>query len=185
MNQRYQAGFAKPLVNQLIAILQRDQQAALDLANSARPAGRTLKPFAAFYKEAGTVQNWPAIVLVAPEVAFDANSDADLRTETLRFICAMAIAGTDPEWLAEDALDYLRAVDMVLTSAPLGDFYLPLTIDHRTVPDGATAGLDPDVSKVQDLRIVRHDLGVLVTRARGAGLARGPQIEFVIELEEK
>ena len=40
MNPRYQAGFAKPLVNQLIAILQRDQQAALDIVNAARPAGR-------------------------------------------------------------------------------------------------------------------------------------------------
>jgi len=185
MNARYQAGFAKPLVNQLIAIMQRDQQAALDLVNAARPAGRALKPFAAFYKEAGTVQNWPAVVLVAQEVAFDADSDADLRAQTLRFLCAMAITGTDSEWLAEDALDYLRAMDMVLTSAPLGDFYLPLAIDHRTVPDGATSGLDPDVSKLQDLRIVRHDLGVLVTRARGAGLARGPQIELVIELEER
>ncbi|MBZ5545367.1 MAG: hypothetical protein LAO07_17075 [Acidobacteriia bacterium] len=185
MNVRYQAGFAKPLVNQLIAILQRDQQAALDIVNAARPAGRALKPFAAFYKEAGTVQNWPAIVLVAQEVAFDANSDADLRTQSIRFICAMAITGTDPEWLAEDALDYLRAVDTVLTSAPLADFCLPLAIDHRTVPDGTTTGLDPDISKVQDLRIVRHDLGVLVTRARGAGLARGPQIEFVVEMEER
>jgi hypothetical protein len=185
MNQRYQAQFAKPLVNQLIAILQRDQQAALDIANATRPAGRALKPFGAFYKEAGTVQNWPALVLVAQEVAFDSNSDADLRTQSIRFICAMAITGTDPEWLAEDALDYLRVVDTVLTSAPLGDFYLPLSIDHRTVPDGETAGLDPNISKVQDLRIVRHDLGVLVTRARSAGLARGPQIEFVIEMEER
>ena len=185
MNTRYQAGFAKPLVNQIIAILQRDQQAALEIVNAARPAGRALKPFAAFYKEAGTVQNWPALVLVAQETAFDAVSDPDLRTETLRFICAMAITGTDPEWLAEDALDYLHVVDMVLTSAPLGDFYLPLATDHRTVPEGETAGLEASVSKILDLRIVRHDLGVLVTRARGAGLARGPQIEFVIELEER
>ena len=36
MNARYQATFAKPLVNQLIAILQRDQQAALDIVNAAR-----------------------------------------------------------------------------------------------------------------------------------------------------
>jgi hypothetical protein len=184
MTPRYQAKFAKPLVNQLIAILQRDQQAALDIVNAARPAGRALKPFAAFYKEAGTVQNWPALVLVAQEVAFDSNSDADLRTQTLRFICAMAITGTDPEWLAEDALDYLRAVDTVLTSAPLGDFYSALAIDHRTVPDGQTTGLDPSVSKVLDLRIIRHDLGMLVSR-RGGGLARGPQIEFVIEMEER
>jgi hypothetical protein len=184
MNQRYQARFAKPLVNQLIAILQRDQQAALDILNAGRPAGRELLPFKAFYKEAGTVQNWPAIVLVAQDVAFDANSDADLRTESVRFICAMAITGTDPEFLAEDAMDYLRAVDIVLTSAPLGEFYTPLAIDHRTVPDGTTTALDASVSKVLDLRVTRHDLGVLVSR-RGGTLARGPQIEFVVEMEER
>jgi len=184
MNARYEAGFSKPLVNQLIAVLQRDQQAALDIVNAGRPPGRELKPFAAFHKEVGTVQNWPAVVLVAQEIAFDSASDADLRTQTLRFICALAITGTDPEWLAEDAMDYLRAVDMVLTSLPLADFYTPLMIDHRTVPDGETAGLDSAVSKIQDLRIIRHDLGALVAR-RGGALARGPQIEFVIEMEER
>jgi hypothetical protein len=185
MNQRYQAGFAKPLVNQLIAILQRDQQAALDIVNAARPAGRQLKPFAAFHKEAGTVQNWPAIVLVPQETSFDTNSDDDLRTQSVRFVCAMAITGADPEWLAEDALDTLRAVDMVLSSAALGDFYQALSIAHRTVPGGVTTPLDPNTTRVLDLRITRHDLGVLVSRARGAGLARGPQIEFVVEMEER
>jgi hypothetical protein len=184
MIARYQAQFAKPLVNQLIAIIQRDQQAALDIVNTGRPAGRQLKPFAAFHKEVATVQNWPALVLVAQEISFDSDSDLDLRTQTLRFICAMAVTGTDPDWLAEDAMDYLRAVDVVLTSAPLADFYTPLPIAHRTVPGGETGGLDPAVSKIQDLCVLRHDLGTLVGR-RGGGLARGPQIEFLIELEER
>ncbi len=184
MTPRYQAQFAKPLVNQLLAIIQRDQQAALDVVNAGRPPGRDLKPFAAFHKEAAPIQNWPALVLVAQEDAFDANADADLRTQTLRFFCAAAVSGTDPEWLAEDAMDYLRVLDMVLTSAPLGDFYEPLPLNHRTVPDGTTAGLDAEVAKVQDLRVIRHDLGALVAR-RGGALARGPQIEFVIDLEER
>jgi hypothetical protein len=184
MNARYQAKFAKPLANQLIAILQRDQQAALEIVNGERPPGRDLKPFAAFHKEAAPIQNWPALVLVAQENSFDSGSDADLRTQSVRFFCALAITGTDPEWLAEDAMDYLRAVDIVLTSAPLADFYLPLAIDHRTVPSGETSGLDSALSKLLDLRITRHDLGALVAR-RGGALARGPQIEFVIELEER
>lgn len=184
MIQRYQAQFAKQLVNQLIAILQRDQQAALAIINTTRPPGRTLNPFAAFFKEASPIQNWPALVLVSRTTQFDQISDADLRTQTHTFFCALAISGTDPEWLADDAMDYLRAVDIVLTSAPLGDFYLPLAISHRTMPTGQTTGLDSTVSKIQDLRITRHDMGALVAR-RGGALARGPQIEFVIELEEK
>ncbi|MGD0693714.1 MAG: hypothetical protein ABSB82_02550 [Terriglobia bacterium] len=184
MTQRYQAQFAKQLVNQLIAILQRDQQAALAVINASRPPGRTLNPFAAFFKEAAPIQNWPAIVLVARTAQFDQASDADLRTQTHAFFCAMAISGTDPEWLADDAMDYLHAVDIVLTSVPLGDFYLPLPISHRTVPSGQTSGLSSAVSKIQDLRVTRHDMGALVAR-RGGTLARGPQIEFVIELEER
>ncbi len=184
MQARYQSGFTKPLVNQLLAILERDQQAALDQVNAGRPSGRGLLPFKAFYKEAAPIQNWPALVLMAPETTFDLNSDPDLRTESVRFVCALAITGSDPEWLADDAMDYLRTVDIVLSSAPLADFYVPLTVSHRTLPGGATAGLNPAVSKILDLRITRHDLGTLVAR-RGGALARGPQIEFLIELEER
>ena len=184
MTQRYQAKFAKTLVNQLIAILQRDQQSALDLINAGRPAGRALKPFEAFHKEAAPIQNWPALVLVAQATQFDADSDADLRSQSVNFFCALALTGADPEWLSEDAMDYLRAVDMVLTSAPLSDFYAALPIAHTTVPGGTTAPLDPAVSKVEDLRVTRHNMGALVTR-RGGALARAPQIEFVIEVEER
>lgn len=184
MTPRYQAQFAKTLVNQLIAILQRDQQSALDVINAGRPAGRALKPFKAFHKEAAPIQNWPALVLVAQQTSFDAASDADLRSQSVNFFCALALTGTDPEWLSEDAMDYLRAVDMVLTSAPLSDFYAALPISHSTVPGGTTAPLDPAVSKVEDLRVTAHNMGALVAR-RGGSLARGPQIEFVVEVEER
>ncbi len=183
MTLLYAAQFAKPLINQLIAVLQRDQQSALDIINASRPAGRELVPFTAFFKEAAPIQNWPALVLVAQQTTFDPNTDIGLRTETVQFFCAMALSGTDPEWLAEDAMDYLRAVDMVLTSAPLSDFYLALPIAQTTVPGGVTTGL-PATAKIQDLRVTRHNLGSLVTRRSGA-FARGPQIEFEVEMEEQ
>lgn len=184
MIPEYDAQFAKPLVNQLLAILQRDQQTALDLVNADRPAGRELKPFAAFHKEAAPIQNWPALVLVVQQTSFDAASDSGLRTESVHFFCAFALTGTDPEWLSEDAMDYLRAVDIILTSVPLSDFYASLSISHVTVPGGTTKPLDPAVSKVKDLRVEEHNLGALVTR-RGGAMARGPQISFVVELEER
>ena len=185
MQARYQSGFTKPLVNQLIAILERDQQAALDIVNADRWEDRALLPFTAFYKnEATPIQNWPALVIIARETTFDLSSDPDLRTESVRFVCALAITGSDPEWLADDAMDYLRTVDIVLSSAPLADFYAPLTVVHGTIPGGETSGLDPTVAKILDLRITRHDLGTLVARCGGAS-ARGPKIEFLIELEER
>jgi len=183
MTQRYQAGFAKQLVNQLIAIVQRDQQAALNIVNGTRPSDRALVPLAGFFKEAAPIQNWPALVLVAQRTQFDPAADIGLRDETHTCFCTLAISGADPEWLADDAMDYLRAVDIVLTSVPLGDFYLPLPIIHPTVPGGQTTGLNPAVSKMQDLRITGHELGALVRR-RGGALTRSPEIEFEIELEE-
>jgi hypothetical protein len=184
MTPQYSAQFAKPLVNQLIAVWQRNKKPAVGWVRAARPAGRALQPIAMFYKEAAPVQNWPALVLVAQQTTFDAASDEDLRTQTVRFFCALALTGTDPEWLAEDAMDYLRALDMVLTSASLSDFYSPLPINHVTVPGGTTTPLDPAVSKVQDLFVLEHDLGAMV-KARGGALARSPQISFVIEMEER
>ena len=183
MKPTYQAQFAKQVVNQLIAIVQRDQQAALAIVNAARPADRPLNPFVGFYKEVTAVQNWPAIVLVAHSTAFDSGADIALRSETLQFFCVLGITGTDPEWLADDAMDYLHAVNMVLTSAPLSDFYVPLPIVHETVPGGQTAGLNAAVSKVRDLRITGHDLGGLMRR--GGRLAREPGIAFVVEMEEE
>jgi hypothetical protein len=183
MTPKYSAQFSKPLVNQLIAILQRDQQAALDIVNAGRPAGRALLPFAAFFKEAAPIQNWPSLVLVAQQTQFDPNGDIGLRSETIQFFCALAISGADPEWLAEDAMDYLRAVDSVLVSAPLSDFYLALPIAQTTAPGGVTTGL-PASSKIQDLRVTRHDLGALVRR-RGGSFSRGPQIDFEVEVEEQ
>jgi hypothetical protein len=179
----YQAQFAKPLVNQLIAVFQRDQAAALAVVNATRPATRPLHAFAAFHKEAAPIQNWPALVLVAQDVSFDAASDLGLRTQSIRFFCALGVTGTDPEWLADDAMDYLRVADIILSSLALSNFYQPLPVAHRTLPGGTTEGISPSAAKILDLRITRHDLGALVSRRSGA-LARGPQIEFVIELAE-
>jgi len=183
MTPTYQAQFEQQLVNQLIAIVQRDQAAALAIVNATRPADRLLTPFAGFYKEAAAVQNWPAIVLLAQRTAFDPYADIGLRSQIVQFYCVIGITGTDPEWLAADAMDTMHAVDTLLSSIPLSDFYARLPITHPTVPSGTTAGLNPAVSKVQDLRITSHDLGALTRR--GGMLARAAQMEFVIEVEEQ
>ncbi len=179
----YQAQFARPLVDQLIAILQRDQQAALDLVNATRPASRALGPFVGFYKEASAVQNAPAIVVAAQQIAFDPQADIGLRAETVQMSCTLFVPGTDPEWLVEDTMDYARAVDMVLTSAALADFYLPLPIALSTAPSGTTSGLSA-TSHLLDLRVTQHHWSELTTR-RGAGTLRQAQIEFVVEMEEQ
>ena len=53
----YNATFAKPLVNQLIAIIQRDQASALGIVNP------SLSPIAEFHKGPGTRTAFPWLVV--------------------------------------------------------------------------------------------------------------------------
>lgn len=79
-------------------------------------------------------------------------------------------------------MDYVHAVDIVLTSAPMSDFYLQLPIALSTAPSGTTTGLSA-TSHIKDLRIVSHDLGELTRR--GGTLTRSAQIEFVVQMDEQ
>src|ERR1019366_9717775 len=59
--QAHNAQFGKPLVNQLIAIIQRDQAAALTVVNAARAmdGNQPLGPIAEFHKGPGVRTGWP------------------------------------------------------------------------------------------------------------------------------
>ena len=61
----YNATFAKPLVNQLIAIIQRDQASALGIVNP------SLSPIAEFHKGPGTRTAFPWLVVSVDSLRFD------------------------------------------------------------------------------------------------------------------
>src|SRR2546422_1787961 len=64
----YNALFAKPLLNQLIAILQRDQAAAISVVNPA------LVPINEFHKGPGARTAFPWLTLAADSTEFDRES---------------------------------------------------------------------------------------------------------------
>jgi len=143
--QAYQAQFAKPLVNQLIAIIQRDQASALGVINAARAAdgNQPLSPIAEFHKGAGPRTGWPWLYLEIGPTNFERGDDKTTRHQQVRVNLALDTGQYDQEMAQEDAQDYARLIDMIVTSAgpwpALGDWTASLPIQHETVPSGATA----------------------------------------------
>ena len=84
--QAYNAQFAKPLVNQLIAIIQRDQAAALSVINAARAVNgnQPLTPIAEFHKGPGPRTGWPWLSLEIGPTNFDRGADKAIRHHELR-----------------------------------------------------------------------------------------------------
>jgi len=143
--QAYSAQFAKPLANQLIAIIQRDQASALSVINAARAAdgNQPLVPLGEFRKGPGARLGWPWLSLEIGPTNFEHGDDKATRHHEVRLSLALATGQYDQEMAQEDAQDYARLLDMIITSAgpwpSLRDWTTPLPIQHETVPNGVTA----------------------------------------------
>jgi hypothetical protein len=144
-NQAYQAQFAKPLVNQIIAIIQRDQASALAVINAARAVDGNppLSAIAEFHKGPAPRTGWPWLYLEIGPTNFERGDDKTTRHHEVRVTLALDTGQYDQEMAQEDAQDYARLLDMIITSAGpwpcLGDWTTPLPIQHETVPSGLTA----------------------------------------------
>jgi hypothetical protein len=142
--QAYNAQFAKPLVNQLIAIIQRDQTSALAVVNAARATNGNppLAPVAEFHKGPGPRTAWPWLYLEIASTNFDRDADKAMRRYQVRINLALDTGQYDQEMAQEDAQDYALLLDMIISSAgpwpSLNDWTTSLPIQHETVPSGAT-----------------------------------------------
>jgi hypothetical protein len=140
----YNAQFAKPLVNQIIAIIQRDQISALSVINAARAAdgNQPLAAIAEFHKGPGPRTGWPWLSLEIGATNFERGDDKTTRHDQVRINLALDTGQYDQEMAQEDALDYARLLDMIITSAgpwpSLGDWTTSLPIQHETVPSSTT-----------------------------------------------
>ena len=158
--QAYHAQFAKPLVNQLIAIIQRDQAAALAVINSARAidGNQPLAPIVEFHKGPGPRTGWPWLYLEIGPTNFERGEDKSIRHYEVRINLALDAGQYDQEMAQEDAQDYARLLDLIISSAgpwpSLNDWTAFLPIQHETVPSGTTA---PNaVGTVNDVFIESH-----------------------------
>lgn len=143
--QAYQAQFAKPLINQLMAIIQRDQNSALSVVNAVRVASGNplLTPIEEFHKGPGPRTGWPWLTLEIGPTNFERGDDRTTRHYQVRIDLALDTGQYDQEMAQEDAQDYAWLLDMIVTSAgpwpSLSDWTTSLPIRHETVPGGTTA----------------------------------------------
>ncbi|MGH9355055.1 MAG: hypothetical protein ACRD10_02900 [Terriglobia bacterium] len=151
----WNAQFSKPLVNQTIALVQRDQSAAVVLVNS------SLMQIGEFHKGPGARTALPWLTISADKTEFDSVSPY---TRSYRSMLALDldVGQFDGELARDNAQDYARVLDTIVTTATGADWITPLPIQHETVPAGVTS---PVVAgSVKEVFVESHRYG-LVTQA--------------------
>jgi len=179
---QYRAFFASAIAEQAIALLERDIAGALALATP--PAARPAYPAFVSYKKAldNTPVNPPEAIVAVRSSAFS-REDNNYREQVHRLMVRPFLADQDPQFAAQAAYDYIRAIDQVLTSATMADWASQLAIAHPTRAAGAqTPGLASIGGKVLDVWIESHDYGVLWSGPQGFGVM--PTLTAVIEVVE-
>ncbi len=179
---KFAAKYTKPLVRQLIGILSRDIQAALD--DVAGGAG-ILPAFQEWDLATVPTKNFPACVVVPHSVEFSPESQQALQ-ESIRLSIAVAVTHQDPSACAEIVQDYVRAVDEVLNSAwwlTEGDFYsTTLALPSPPyAPVSTTPGLQG--ASLKRLFVAGHEYDEL-RRLRAGMFATAATLVVVAELEE-
>ena len=139
--------FAKPLLNQCIALVQRDQASAIAIVNPA------LASINEFHKGPGLRTAFPWLTVGLDEITF-AEDVLGTRQSRSRIALELDVGQFDQEMAQDNAQDYARVLDMVLTSASETDWETPLPIVQETVPGGLTS---PNASgSVKELYVESH-----------------------------
>jgi hypothetical protein len=131
----------KAAINQMIAVIQRDQTNALGIINAARAtAGNVaLPPIVEFHKGAAARIALPWLSFGAGAAGFGGEQD-----RTIKFVVSMVldVGEFDMEMAQDNGLDYAMALDGII-GASFGttptDWVTVLPITHESVPGGKTA----------------------------------------------
>jgi len=128
----WNALFAKPLLNQCIALIQRDQASAIAIVNPA------LAPIGEFHKGPGlrTALPWLTLSLDGLEFSEDVLGTRQSRP---RIALVLDVGQFDQEMAQDNAQDYAHVLDMVITTAAESDWETPLPISHETVSTSMTS----------------------------------------------
>ncbi len=177
--QRYNAKYVKPLIEQAIAIIQRDQAAAIPLVNA------SLAQIAEFHKGPVTPVASPWMYLSGGAIEFD-QSSWDSRHYRARIQLALYNPHMDPELGQDLIFDYGRLVDMILTTAgpppSLADWTTPLSF---TWPPGGASQLTgpPAAGTVKEVFVESHDYGLVRVEGIDVPLWR-VLVTVLFEMEE-
>lgn len=174
---KYEAKFSRPIVRQLVAIVQRDQRAALDWVGGAN----VLAGFVDYAFAERAIRQFPGLLITPARIDFSEESVGSL-SEVLLLGCAIAIAHQDAELLGEQIQDYTRAVDAIFQAIGPADWAADLTLTHPMFSGGSISTGGLSAGTVRRLFVAAHDYGEL--RARAEGFAKAATLSLLVELEE-
>lgn len=160
----YNALFAKSLVNQCIAIIQRDQASAMAIVNT------NLAPITEFHKGPGVRTALPWLMITADGVVFDEDAHPFIRSQQASISLALDVGQFDQEMAQDNAQDYGRVLDMIITTATRADWVMSLPIVHETVPGGMTA--PGAVGSLKEVFVVSHRYSQLTAQEIQAPILR-------------
>jgi hypothetical protein len=147
----WNALFAKPLLNQCIAIIQRDQASAIAIVNP------SLAPIGQFHKGPGLRTALPWLTLSVESLQF-AEDVLGTRQSRSRIALTLDVGQFDQEMAQDNAQDYAHVLDMVITTASENDWETPLPILQETVPSGTTS---PNAAgSLKEVFVASHRYGV-------------------------
>ncbi len=154
---KYNALFAKSLVEQLIAIIQRDQASAIAVVNSSLGAIQEV------HKGATAPTGFPWLVVWPSAVSFDQDS-LDSRHYHARLHLAVYWSDNDPDRGQDLIHDYARLLDVIVTSSgPPPSFADMTTALAITWPWGTASRstTPPAPGTVKEVFVESHDYGVV------------------------
>lgn len=149
--------FIKPIIENAIAVLRARTPALL------RAAGR--EEFVDYGKQfTGVAPNFPSVFVMPVRTVFDADSQ-HMRHQAHQVQIKFALSGSEPDDVTAAAMDYMTAIDGALAASDPGDW-------QSVIADGV----------VLRVFVQGHDYGPLFER--GGALARFPELELIVEVEE-
>lgn len=151
----WNAAFSKPLVNQAMAIIQRDQASAIALINPA------LAPVNEFHKGPAVRTAFPWLTLSVEQTDFDPSSPST-RSWSSVLTLSLETSQYDPEMAQDNAQDYASVLDIIMTTASGADWTTALPLVHETIPAGVTT--PPAAGSVKSVFVKSHRFSP-ITRA--------------------
>ena len=194
----YKALFTEPLILQLIALVQRDMQTALNAVTGVTyPAAGSLQTFAEYNLAILPPENPPSLIVTPPaRLLIDENSQQTERSRgQVDFL--ISIANQDRNILAQWVQRYLRALSYVLDTegapstpnaggtgagADFKNMFSALPISLPFMPTvTTTTPLEP--GSLTYMRVVGHNLGGLYS-GKFNGFLQTASLSVKIDLEE-
>ena len=149
---------AKPALNQSIAVIQKYQGAAIAAINP------NLTPIQEFHKGPKWRTAFPWMTFAYGGTEFSENSQ-QTRQQSISTVITLEASNFDSEYAQDNAIDYLRVIDHILTNmagydSAYMDWITPLAIVQETVPSGITTPWAQGT--VKEIFVERHEQSLVL-----------------------